>query len=256
MMNRYERRLIYFSAPAAVSSLPAPVESPSPERLAIAICPQTGSGSLSISHGLAGFLQARTPSQQPPWRVFSRGLIAKVLEDHHLPLRLAKFFPEDARSEVDDILDELVGLHPPSWLIIKQTVETITNLVQEGNVILVGWGANVIANRIPHVFHVRLVGSLERRVARIQQREHLAAEPALALVRQSDRARARYLKRHFGHEVTDELLYDLTVNTDRLSEAETIRLVGDAVLSRQPATEDKVRAQPNLQTHFSSPAGP
>ena len=150
--------------------------------MAVAISPQTGSGALRVAEGLAEYLHANAPSSEPSWRVFDRSLMAKVLEDHNLPARFSKFISEDAQNAVDEVLDELLGLHPPSWGIVQQSVETILNLMRTGNVILVGWGANAIAAKLTNVFHVRLVASLERRIARIQAREHLSRNEALAFI--------------------------------------------------------------------------
>lgn len=204
-----------------------------PVRLAVAISSQTGSGALRVGEGLAEYLQGNAPAAEPRWRVFDRSLMAKVLEDHNLPTRFAKFLPEDAHNAVDEVLDELLGLHPPSWVIVQQSIETILNLIRAGNVILVGWGANAIASKLTNVFHVRLVASMEQRIARIQAREHLNRNEAAAFVEHSDRGRARYVKRYFDQDVGNVLLYGLVVNTDRFSDAAVVRLIGDAMLNRQ-----------------------
>ena len=57
-----------------------------------------------------------------------------------------------------------MGLHPSSWTLVQQTNATILQLAQMGNVILVGRGATVITSKLNNVFHVRLVGSLEKRI--------------------------------------------------------------------------------------------
>jgi diguanylate cyclase (GGDEF)-like protein len=44
-------------------------------------------------------------------------------------------------SEITDTLDELLGLHPPAWTLVRQMTETILHLAEMGNVILVGRGA-------------------------------------------------------------------------------------------------------------------
>ncbi len=178
-------------------------------------------------------LQANAPANDPAWRVFDRSLIAKVLEDHHLPNRLAKFLREDAGSAVDEVLDELFGLHPPSWVLVQQFTGTILELAEAGNVILVGWGANIVTRKLPNVFHVRLTGSLERRVARVQQRERLGRKDALALITRQDRGRERYVKRHFDHQLSDALLYHLTINTDRFLDEEVAALICGTALSRK-----------------------
>ena len=139
------------------------------------------------------------------------------------------------------MLDELLGLHPPTWIIVQKSIETILNLVRMGNVILVGWGVNAVASKLPNVFHVRLVASLEKRITRIQARENLSRKEALALIERCDRGRARYVKRYFHQEVADVLRYGLVINTDHFPDAEVVRLIGDAVLNRHRSLRDTAR---------------
>src|SRR5262249_45134715 len=113
-----------------------------------------------------------------------------------------------------------------------QTVETISGLAKRGNVILLGRGAHVITRQLEHVFHVRLIGSLPRRVEHIQELLGMDRERALAFIRHYDRGRRRYLKKYFGEDIDDPLLYHLTVNTDDLPYQATARIIGDAALSR------------------------
>src|SRR5215471_4576882 len=84
---------------------------------AVTISRQAGSGGHSVAEKLAQYLQAGEPMLATPWLIFDRNLVEKVLEDHKLPVRLAKFMLEDRVSEVTDTMDELFGLHPPSWIL-------------------------------------------------------------------------------------------------------------------------------------------
>lgn len=245
MLRSSARRLVYLhSHPNYNAHL---LSNPEPERLAMTISSQTGSGAICIVERLAALLQKNATSTNHPWQVFDRSLIGKVLEDHRLPRRLAKFLPEDANNPVDEMLDELFGLHPSSELIVQNSIETILQLAKAGNVILVGWGANVITRKLANVFHVRLVGSLERRLQRIEQRDHLSRKEAMALITRQDRGRERYVKKYFRHEVADTLLYHLTVNTDRFSEEDAAHLICVTALNRccgqlpQPASGFSMR---------------
>src|SRR5262245_16752971 len=78
--------------------------------LAITISRQTGSGAHCIAQCLARYLQSHPTGNSLPWTVFDRNLVDKVLEDHNLPPRLARFLPEDRVPEWTDALDELIGL--------------------------------------------------------------------------------------------------------------------------------------------------
>jgi len=202
------------------------------DRVAVAISREAGSGAIPIAEKLAEYLQAHTPSNDRPWTVFDKNLIETVLEDHHLPARLAKFLPEDRISAINDTVDEILGLHPPSWVLIRQSTETMLRLAELGNVILVGRGATVVTSRLPHVLRVRLVGSLEKRVARVQETERLSQAEARASVRRQDHGRAWYVRKFFRRDNADVLVHDLVINTDRLSEQEVAKLIGDTTLLR------------------------
>lgn len=199
-------------------------------RPAVTISRETGAGGLAIAERLAGYLQARTPKSECPWTVLNRNLVQKVLEQHALPGDLAKFMPEDAVSSITDTIEELLGLHPPAWKMVRQTTETILHLAELGNAIIVGRGATVITSRMEHVFHARLVGSLNNRAVRVQAHYRIGRKEAMAFIEKEDIARRRYVKRHFGRDITDPLLYHLILNTDYFSLDEAAELIGEAVL--------------------------
>ena len=201
-------------------------------RRAVTISRQTGSGAHSVAEKLAALLQAHTPKEACPWTVFDRNLVEKVLQDHDLPERVARFMPEDRISSISDTMEELFDLHPPSWLLVRKISETILNLVELGNVIVIGRGATVISAKLDHVFHVRLVGSLRKRVQNVQELNHLSKEAALRLIQREDRGRERYLKRYFKTDLEDPLLYHLVINTDLVSYDEAAQIIANAVLKR------------------------
>ena len=194
---------------------------------AITISHQTGSGTREIAEELARILQETEPHGAYPWTVFDRQLVEKALEEHHLPKALAKKMPEDKRSYIDDVMDELFGLRPPSWVLVPQVVETMLRLAVAGHAILIGRGAVVVTRRLPDVFHIRLIASLPRRIERVQKLHKLTLEAAARFVEQEDRGRERYVKANFHTRLEDESLYDLVVNTDRIPFADAAALIAD-----------------------------
>lgn len=206
---------------------------------AVTISRQAGSGAHSVAEQLLGMLQARSAPGAVPWTVFDRNLVEKVLEDHHLPTRLAQFMPEDRISELSDTMDELFGLHPPSWDLVRKSTQTILHLAELGNVIVIGRGAHVITSRLNNVFHVRLVGSVEARVKRTQEVSGLSPKAALDLVVREDLGRKRYLKKYFGRDIDDPLLYHVIINTDKVPCQEAARLIADAVMENKAISESK-----------------
>jgi hypothetical protein len=215
--------------PAGTGAVSPTLDAP---RRAVTISRQSGAGGHIVAEKLAAYLRARCPADPCPWTVFDRNLVEKVLEDHNLPQRLARFMPEDKVSEMADTVDELFGLHPASWTLVRQTTDSILHLAELGNVILIGRGAAVITAHLDYVLHARLVGSLKRRVQNIQELHHLSRRAALNLIRREDRGRKRYVKKYFDTDLDDPLLYHLVINTDLVSYDQAARIIGEAVLNR------------------------
>jgi cytidylate kinase len=196
----------------------------------VTISRQAGCGALVVGENLAKHLQSHAPKDGRAWTVFDRNLVAKVLQDHELPERLARFLTEDKTSDLTDTLDELFGLHPPSWLLVRQTAETILHLAELGQVIFIGRGANLVTGRMHDAFHVRLVGTFEKRLEHVQAYNHLEAKAAREFILREDRGRERYLRKYFGQDIADPLLYHLVINTDLIPYERAARMIGEAVV--------------------------
>lgn len=219
------------------SQLQAKTAFPQPEydaaKCAITLSRQSGCGAHHFAERLARELDLHSPEGVPPWTIFDRNLVEKVLEDHQLPERLAQYMPEDRVLEIDDIMDELFGLHPSSWTLVEKTAETILRLAEMGNVIILGRAANIITAKLPHVLHIRMVGPLKQRIENMQRFEGLNLREATERVRQEDIGRERYVWKHYGKDVKDPLLYHLVLNSDLISQDEALELVTHWVLKRR-----------------------
>jgi cytidylate kinase len=192
---------------------------------AVTISRQAGCGAHAIAARLAEYLAAAGPKSAGPWMVMDRELVETVLHDHNMPDRLAKFMPEDRISEIEDIMDDVLGLHPASEILVRKTAETILHLAEIGNVILIGRGANVVTAGMDHVFHVRLVGSFERRLDRVQQFNHLDRKSAADFIHREDRGRKRYLRKYYGKNIDDPLLYHVVTNTDFVPDEKLAQMI-------------------------------
>jgi cytidylate kinase len=117
------------------------------------------------------------------------------------------------------------------------TAEEVLELADRGNVVLRGWGATRWLRPVPHVLCVRITRSLEQRVEWVM--EHLQIDDhefARAEVLRSDHAHAARMHQQFGVTWGDPLLYDLILNTDRLSVDSCVQLIS-AMLHRPEFAE-------------------
>ncbi len=184
-----------------------------------------------VGEKLAEYLQAKDATAHCPWTMFDSKLVEKVLEEHNLPQKFAQFMPEERLSFIEDTMEELLGLHPSSWTMAHKTMETILHLAQMGHVIIVGWGANIITSKMPNVFHVRLIGSLEKRIEHTCEFFGVSPKQAAEFVKKTDRGRELYIKQHFNCDVNDPLLYHLVLNTSRMSYDDAARNIADVAFS-------------------------
>jgi len=110
------------------------------------------------------------------------------------------------------------------------TAEEVFELAVRGNVLIRGWGATMILRSVPHIPCVRVCAPLELRVKRLMERLETDDE-ALARreIEVDDQARASRMGEHFNVTWGDPALYDLTLNTQRVSIAtcveEVVKLV-------------------------------
>jgi len=194
---------------------------------AITISHQTGAGAPEIAGQLAQSLQQTKFSGDHPWQVYNHQIIENALEEKRWPKHLAGKITEEKRFFIDELIYDVLDLQPPSWVLMPQVVETTLRLAKAGHVILVGHGATVVTAKLTNVFHVRLTGSLARRSERVQKLEKLTPEGASKLVRTEDQRRKKFLRAHFHARLDNELLYDLTINTDRLFNGDAVALISE-----------------------------
>lgn len=98
------------------------------------------------------------------------------------------------------------------------SAEEVFELANKGNVVLRGWGATCLLRPVPHVVTVRITRSVNKRVEWLMN--HLETDDrefAENEIRRSDNAHAARMHRQFGVTWGDPVLYDVVLNTDRLS---------------------------------------
>jgi cytidylate kinase len=98
------------------------------------------------------------------------------------------------------------------------TAKELYELAAKGNVVLRGWGATMLLRPVGHVVCVRITRPMEKRVAWLMKHLEIDDEAAAAAeIRRSDDAHAHRMQQQFDVRWGDPLLYDLVLNTDRLS---------------------------------------
>ncbi|MFC2133070.1 AAA family ATPase [Bacteroidota bacterium] len=198
----------------------------------ITISRQTGIGAVRICNDLVNYLQPRAKSDSPKWTYFDRELIDKVIEDHNIPERFKKFITDTKSHTLDSIYGELMGMQPSKVFILKKTSKTILRLVEYGNVIIVGRGAQIITAKIPKTFHVRLIAPLNDRIENARILYGGTVKESEKFIRKEDIARRKYIKTYFHKDIEDPLLYNLIINTRGLEFNQIGEMIGHCVVKK------------------------
>ena len=106
------------------------------------------------------------------------------------------------------------------------TAEEVYAQAERGNVVLRGWGATCLLRPVQHVVRVRVTRRFDQRVDWLM--EHLGTDErgaAEAEVRRSDAAHAARMNAQFGVSWGDPLLYNMVLNTSRISVDSCVALI-------------------------------
>ncbi len=153
--------------------------------------------------------------------------------------------PEAALSAIDEL--GLLGARtsPKAIQAYCRAVEQVMKeWADKGNVVIVGRAGQVILRERPGTLHVRVVAPFDTRAARVATAHGISLESARAQVAASDRFRRRYLKRFYHALWDDPDLYDLVVNTGRLTPASAADIVVQAVSRNSEAESVAPRGEP------------
>jgi cytidylate kinase len=97
---------------------------------------------------------------------------------------------------------------------LQFTQAAIQRLHQRGNLIILGRGGMMVLRGQPNVLSVRVFASEGFRVEAVMAAEDIDYQTALQKVRDSDRRRAAYLRRHYHVRWDDTSLYHVLVNAE------------------------------------------
>jgi cytidylate kinase len=107
----------------------------------------------------------------------------------------------------------------------------IYDLARKGRVVIVGRGGQVLLRNIPGTLHVRIFASFDLCVKRLMESERVDEKEAVRIFRQSERDSAGYIQAFFHTDWNEATLYDLLINTEKLSLATAMQMIIGSVQS-------------------------
>ena len=101
----------------------------------------------------------------------------------------------------------------------------IYEVAKKGNAVFFGRGSQLLLKSFDCALHVLVTGSKEKRIERIMEESKLGREVAEKLVERSDHDKRGFLRFAFDEDWLNPHLYDLILNTDKLSVDSAVQMV-------------------------------
>lgn len=114
---------------------------------------------------------------------------------------------------------------------LERLQSVIYELAQRGNAVFFGRGSQLMLRSFDCAFHVLIMGSKEKRLQRIMEQKGVDREMAETMIRQSDHEKKGFLRFAFDEDWINPKLYDLILNTDKLSSESAKRMILEAAQS-------------------------
>jgi cytidylate kinase len=198
------------------AALEARGRSPRP-RGVVTVSRQYGAGGARVSRALAeaiGFrfvdrepveMAARQLGVDPAWALEHDERVPDVLED--LGRTLAAATPELSFPEPPVLDDRAMA---------DAVRNVIHSLADAGGFVILGRGAQATLSERDDVCSLLLVADEPERIARIVRWQDVDEREARARVERFDRERRDYVRRFYGADISDPILYDAVLNTSRI----------------------------------------
>ncbi len=158
--------------------------------------------------------------------------IGQALAEYGLPMTALEQFDEKKPPFWDSW-----QIQRRKFLLFLQSV--IYDFAAKGNAVIVGRGGQVLLKNLPGVLHVRIIAPFDIRVKRMMERGKGEESLTREILRRSDSDSAGFLHSFFDADWDDQSLYDLVINTQKLSENTAAKLIMELTLSPEMKEKEK-----------------
>ena len=172
--------------------------------------------------GSLGTEIARAAANRLNYAFAEKERIGKMLVDYGFPeAELEKF--DEKRTPLWDY----VSIRRTKFLYLTQAV--VYGLASKDNVVIVGRGGQILLRDLPGTLHVRIIAPFEVRVRRLIESQRVDEKYAAGILRRSDQDSFGYIQSFFCVDWNDPSLYDLLINSAKLSLESAVQLIIDSV---------------------------
>jgi cytidylate kinase len=178
---------------------------------------QYGAGGLRVGPALAEALGFKFVDREIVEEAARRlGVEQEVAQsrDERAPALIEEIGLALAAASPEVGVGELPAIDGPS--LAEATRRVIMSLAEAGGYVILGRGSQAALAGRSDACHIALVGDRTDRIQRIMRWQGVDEREARSRCERVDAERAGYLKRFYGKDIRDPLLYDCVLNISRL----------------------------------------
>jgi len=127
------------------------------------------------------------------------------------------------------LLERFFSERPRVYLDRLQSV--IFEVAKKGNALFFGKGSQLLLSSFNCALHVLVTGSMEKRIQQVMEEKKVDREVAEKMINRSDQDKRSFLRFAFEEDWLSPSLYDLVLNTDKLTVDSAARMVMEAAKS-------------------------
>lgn len=137
------------------------------------------------------------------------------LQDEALKMGVRSEDIKSLEEKLPGFLDRLFGKNPEIYLDIMQSV--VYKVARQGRGVIVGHGSQILLREFGCAMHVRVHASEDIRISRLVADQDISPRAAGKFIRKHDQDFNGFFKFAFNLDYDDASLYDLMVNTGKVS---------------------------------------
>ena len=127
------------------------------------------------------------------------------------------------------LLERFFSEKPRVYLDRLQSV--IFEVAKRGNALFFGKGSQLLLNSFNCALHILVTGSMEKRIRQVMEEKRVDREVAEKMIHRSDQDKRGFLRFAFEEDWLNPNLYDLVLNTDKLTMDSATTMVMEAAKS-------------------------
>jgi len=176
--------------------------------------------------GSLGTKIAREAANRLNYAFVEKERIGRMLVDYGFPESEVEKFDEK-RAPLWDYL----SIKRTQFLHLIRAV--IFGFASKDNAVIVGRGGQVLLKDFPGTLHVRIIAPFEVRLRRLIERQKVEEKHAAEILRRSDSDSFGYIQSFFHVDWNDPTLYDLLINSAKVSMETAVQMIVDSVRDQE-----------------------